>query len=318
MLKKLICLLTAAMFLFPDFRISAADAVSGTFDSGISWSISGSVMTISGTGEMGDVIYQPYASYSSSVTSVVINEGVSSVGYGAFSNFQNLKSVSLPQSLEYIDVNAFSYCYNLYDINIPQSVEYIGSNAFYGTYFIAGIKDDFIVLGDGILYSYKGSDERIIIPDNVKSIADRAFVSEKNAYLLYVPESVKIIRENAFLNCTNLKYAVISSETESVGNNSLGYILNPAPVLKGDFRIYSCSGSAAEKYASDNTIDFTVMGDIDGDGQVTSYDALMILQTVTGSADMSEEQKISADSDMDSDITSYDALTLLQYITGGF
>lgn len=318
MLKKIICFLTAAFFLFPAFEISADDTVSGTFDSGISWNISGSVMTVSGTGEMGDVRYQPYASYSSSVTSVIINEGVSSVGWGAFSNFQNLRSVSLPQSLEAIDVNAFSYCYNLYDINIPESVEYIGSNAFYGTYFISGIEGDFIVLGDGILYSYKGSDERIVIPDNVKSIADRAFVSEKYASLIYIPENVKTISENAFLNCTNLKYAVISPETETIGNNSLGYILDPAPVLKGDFRIYSRSGSAAEKYASGNNIDFSIMGDIDGDGQVTSYDALIILQTVTGSADISEEQKISADTDMDSDITSYDALALLQYITGGF
>ena len=318
MLKKIICFLTAVFFLFPDIEIYADDIVSGTFESGIAWSISGSVMTISGTGEMGDVRYQPYTSYSSSVTSVVINEGVRSVGWGAFSNFQNLRSVSLPQSLEYIVVNAFSYCYNLYEINIPQSVEYIGSNAFYGTYFISRIEGNFIVLGDGILYSYKGSAEQIVIPDNVKSIADRAFVSEKYASLLYIPENVKTINENAFLNCTNLRYAVISSKTESIGNNSLGYILNPAPVLKGDFRIYSDKGSAAEKYASDNNIDFSLMGDVDGDGQVTSYDALIILQTVTGSADISEEQKISADTDMDSDITSYDALALLQYITGGF
>ena len=58
------------------------------------------------------------------------------------------------------------------------------------------------------------------------------------------------------------------------------------------------------------------MGDIDGDGEITSNDALYILQSVTGISDLNDEQKKIADIDSDGAITSADALYILQAVVG--
>ena len=58
------------------------------------------------------------------------------------------------------------------------------------------------------------------------------------------------------------------------------------------------------------------MGDIDGDGEITSNDALNILQSVTGISDLNDEQKKIADIDSDGEITSADALYILQAVVG--
>lgn len=65
------------------------------------------------------------------LTSVVVPEGVKSVGYDAFAQ-SNIKSVTLPSTLISIDSQAFYYCSKLSILTVPSSVTEIGSNAFYG------------------------------------------------------------------------------------------------------------------------------------------------------------------------------------------
>jgi hypothetical protein len=303
------------LYIFPE-SVSADETASGTLSSNITWSISGNVMTISGTGEMGDVKNQPYSSYSSTVTEIIINEGVSSVGEGAFLNFSALKNVQLPETLEIIDVNAFSYCYNLTYINIPDNVAYIGKNAFYATSFLSKLTDKYIVLGNGILYEYKGDDSEIIVPDGVKTISDRAFVSDTKITSVKIPDSVRIIGSGAFLGCSGLKYAVIPENVDFIGDNSFGYILNPAPEIYSDFTLYGFYDTQAQFYAENSGVDFHLMGDSDGNGQLTAYDALNVVQYVSQISEPDFEQKTASDMDMNDMLTSYDALLILQHIVG--
>lgn len=58
------------------------------------------------------------------------------------------------------------------------------------------------------------------------------------------------------------------------------------------------------------------MGDIDNDGEITSADALMILQSVTGLNQLDDEKMFLADVDGDGELTSADALKILQKIVG--
>lgn len=302
--------------IFPDFNITvSADEASGKFKNDVSWSISGNVLTVSGNGEMGDVKYQPYSSYSGNITEIIVEEGVASIGYGAFSNFSALRKVQLPESLEYIDVNAFSYCYNLYDINIPDSVIYIGNNAFFGAYFLSSYTGDFIILGNGILYSYKGTDTDIVIPDGVTSISDRVFVS-KNITSVHIPESVYYIGAGAFLNCPALKSVTVPRYAEYIGENAFGYTLNPAPEAVSNFILYGFPDTQAQFYAENNGISFIMKGDADSDGSVNSYDALCVLQYVSELTYADSSQRFTADMDGDGNITSYDALLILQYSVG--
>ena len=53
-------------------------------------------------------------------------------------------------------------------------------------------------------------------------------------------------------------------------------------------------------------------GDVDGDGDVTSTDARLVLQAAVGKTPLTEKQKIAADMDGDGTVDSTDARTILQ------
>jgi len=61
---------------------------------------------------------------------VIIDEGVTSVGEGAFRECNMLSKVKLPSTLERIEDDAFYSCDNLTEIIIPSSVIYVGSEIF--------------------------------------------------------------------------------------------------------------------------------------------------------------------------------------------
>lgn len=64
------------------------------------------------------------------ITSVVIPEGVEDIGKYAFYNCENLTTVSIPESIKYIRDYAFYNDQKLVNINL-EDVEVIGANAFY-------------------------------------------------------------------------------------------------------------------------------------------------------------------------------------------
>ena len=64
------------------------------------------------------------------VTSVVIPNGITSIGSYAFSYNYILSNVVLPSTLTTINTYAFSYCYGLTNITVPQKVTSIGNYAF--------------------------------------------------------------------------------------------------------------------------------------------------------------------------------------------
>lgn len=65
-----------------------------------------------------------------SVESVVIPDGVTSIGVYAFSDCRSLTSITIPNSVTIIDSGAFSNCFHLANIIIPDSVTSIGIIAF--------------------------------------------------------------------------------------------------------------------------------------------------------------------------------------------
>ena len=117
-----------------DTLASLSDTIvdSGTFGEdgdNLTWSLSSNgTLTINGTGEMG---YQtPWMSYRDSIKSLVIEEGVTTVGRSAFSGCDQLTSATLPTSLTEIGQSAFLGCFNLEKICLPDTLNAIGDNAF--------------------------------------------------------------------------------------------------------------------------------------------------------------------------------------------
>ena len=67
-----------------------------------------------------------------SLISVVLHDGIDSIGEKVFKNCTALKSIALPGGLEAIHAEAFYNCKSLTSMNIPASVERIADDAFYG------------------------------------------------------------------------------------------------------------------------------------------------------------------------------------------
>ena len=88
----------------------------------LTWNLQGDVLFIEGEGFMDD--YLPgnsvWAPMAWLVRSVVIGDGVSSIGDYAFSGFTNLADVSIPKSVRQIGKGIFDDCTSLKEIIIPQ------------------------------------------------------------------------------------------------------------------------------------------------------------------------------------------------------
>lgn len=173
---------------------------------------------------------------------------VTLIGFDAFRNCTNLKSVTIPDSVTRIDGFAFGYCENLTSVAIPNSVTYIGSYAFTDCTSLTSI-----TIPDGVTHIYAHTFYKctsltsIIIPDGVTSIGDEAFLGCTNLTNINIPDSVTSIGEKAFQNCTSLTSITIPDGVKSIPSHafyncqSLTSITIPDSVTSiGEWAFYDC------------------------------------------------------------------------------
>ena len=137
----------------------------------VTWALTGTspnyTLTISGTGAMKDYGTPddlPWKDYRSLIASVVIEDGVTSIGNMAFEgcNNANLTSVTIPASVTSIGDFAFGYCTYLASVTIPvASLTYYGVSAFDDT--AAGLK---IYVPGSALSTYKAPTNWSAYKDN--------------------------------------------------------------------------------------------------------------------------------------------------------
>lgn len=70
--------------------------------------------------------------YTGQGETVIIPDGVTKIGQGAFRNCRNLTNITIPDSVREIDHNAFRDCSSLISIVIPSKVTFVGWGAFIG------------------------------------------------------------------------------------------------------------------------------------------------------------------------------------------
>ena len=123
----ILCILTGLLFALP---IAASAVESGTCGDNLTWTLDDNgTLTISGTGKMYDY-YSPWSNATTSVKTVVIQNGVTSIGSEAFYGCGSLTSVTIQNGVTSIGESAFYRCNGLTSITIPGSVTSIGSWAF--------------------------------------------------------------------------------------------------------------------------------------------------------------------------------------------
>ena len=125
------------------------------------------------------------------VRRVVLHEGITKLGYGAFEKCSNLAEVCLPESLTEIDTSAFRNT-ALKSIRLPAGLKKVSCSAFEGTPMMK--EEDFYLDGWLIRHWEKEKKTYTVRPGTVK-IADSALEFGKIEEL-HIPGSVQLIGEN--------------------------------------------------------------------------------------------------------------------------
>ena len=224
-MKKIISLLLSLAMLLTitsGLNLTAfADVKTGKCGDNVTYSLDTEtgVLTISGTGDMAD--YSTYSPFddNNSVESVIIENGVTSIGGGVFEYCTSLISVTIPNSVTSIGDSAFFGCTSLTSVTIPNSVTSIGDSAFYNCTSLTSvtIPNTVTSIGDSAFYNCT-SLTGVTIPDSVTSIGRSAFSTCKSLISVTIPNSVTSIGRSAFSNCTSLKSVTIPNSVTSIGD----------------------------------------------------------------------------------------------------
>ena len=219
----------------------------------LSWSVDDNgVLTISGNTQ--NYFSEPQARtapWGKDVTTVVIKDGVKSIGNYAFYNCQKLKSITIPDSVTCIGNSAFMGCISLTTITLPDSITEIGYGAFYNS----GLKH--LTIPDGVTEIFNFTFDRcpnletVILPETVTRIGEMFNYDYESHTKLLIPESVvSIADEGSFTN-----------KRQSI----LGY-----------------EDSYAQRFATEHDIPFEAVtkGDLNFDGTTTIEDATQMQKSL--------------------------------------
>ena len=232
------------------------EVASGTCGADLTWSLNiAGTLTISGTGGMDNYNNNssPWYSVESSIKTVKIESGVTSIGTYAFGGCSSLKTVNYAGTREQWDAvdiaegnealkNAMIHFGNeVASGNCGADLTWSLDNA--GTFTISGTggMDDYnwgfpgpwynvrasvrtIEIESGVTsiggYAFNGCSSltSIVIPDSVTSIGSGAFSGCSSLTSIVIPDSVTSIESNAFSGCSSLTKIAIPDNVTSIGN----------------------------------------------------------------------------------------------------
>ena len=186
-------------------------------------------LTVSGNGTMAayaNLSDRPWNGNSGDITSVVVESGVTSLGFNAFSSFSTMTSVTLPEGLTAIGPNAFNSCSSLQSITIPSTVTSISEGAFYGCSAMTSVTlpEGLTAIG-GLTFSDCSSLTSVTIPSTVTSIADGAFWNCSSLTSITIPSTVTSIGGYAFYGCSAISDVNLYANPDNLtwGENSLDF-----------------------------------------------------------------------------------------------
>ena len=223
-MKKTILYLTLLTLALMSPARAGAETIDG---SNLVWTYSDGTLTFSkGTGSgnavIPDIDYSStdhWRAYAGDVTSVVIGDGITTIGLNAFNGFSELKTVSFGKDVQTIDQYAFSYCGAMETITLPASLTKICETAF------------------GYCYELKS----INIPDAVTDIEQHAFNECEKLEEVTIGNNVANIGHYAFQNCRTLKTVYMKPAT---------------PPTLGCYDIfYNCGGKPERIIVPDGKVD---------------------------------------------------------------
>ena len=179
--------------------------------------------------------------YNTSVTSVIIPPGVTSIGNTAFLYCFGLTSVSIPNTVTSIGEGAFSSCRSLTSLSIPNSITTIASETFLGCTALTSlsIPNSITTIGWG---AFTGCGlTSLTIPSTVTSIGNEAFAGCSQLTNLIIENGVLSIGRGAFYSCTSLRSVTIPDSVIILGDLSLSGGGSDVGVFQGCTNLVSIS-----------------------------------------------------------------------------
>ena len=220
--------LCMAVLLIP--AAFAAGETSGTCGENVAWSLDNGVLTISGSGPMEEyeavwiddayLTSAPWKDYKAEVTSVVIEDGVTSIGACAFYAMDWIQTVRMADSVAVIESYAFLDCKNLKTIAFSKGLSVLGENVFESCESLESINlpNGLQEIGDYCFYRCFAI-RNVVIPSGVSALPDSCFAWAKQMSAVTLPYTLKSIGPSAFEN-TGLKEIVIPDSVTSIGGSA--------------------------------------------------------------------------------------------------
>jgi len=224
-----IALVVLCLFALPTKANAADAAYKGKCGDNVTWELhSDGTLVISGSGSMYNFtkwgmlgffgFEAPWEACSNRIRSVVISEGVTSIGEGAFWGCANLTTMSIPKSVRYIGDAAFENCTSLRDVYIADLAAWCAidfydfdSNPMYQA-------ENLYVNGEPVT--------ELEIPTSVKSIQEFAFYSCESLNSVTIPTGVTAIGERSFASCTNLTKIQVAAGNVYYSSDAQGVLYN--------------------------------------------------------------------------------------------
>ena len=214
MVKKLLLLILICLL---NTLYVVADE-SGSCGTGVTYSYTkrSGTLTIRGSGKMsnyGVASDVPWYSYRDRLKSLIIEDGVTSIGSYAFAECTRLTSVTIPNSVTRIGSYAFAECIAL-SVTIGNGVTSIDSYAFYDSWGLsitwnAKNYPAFSNYSDNPFYDIRTQITEFIIGDEITSIPSYMCYEMSKLKSVTISNSVTSIGEDAFYDCSGLKKVIV-------------------------------------------------------------------------------------------------------------
>ena len=263
MRKRLLSFVLAVLMiasLLPATALAADVVTSGTCGaegdgSNLTWTLdSDGVLTISGSGDMGNYVSTSPWGRDVRVKSVIITDGVTSIGNWAFARCTSLSSVTIPNSVTSIGESAFYGCESLTSVTIPDSVTSIGESAFRDCASLTSVTIPDSVTNIGwYAFDHCTSLTSVTIPDSVTSIGDWAFYNCKSLTSVMIPDSVTSIGAWAFQGCISLTSVTIPDSVTSIGNGAFASCTSLTGIWVGESNSYYSGNASGVLFNKDKT-----------------------------------------------------------------
>ena len=183
-------------------------------------------LTITGSGAMNSYSYgalkgAPWYSYRSSITSIVLPDGLTTIGDYAFIQC-TITSITIPESVTSIGTNAFEYSH-LTSIEIKSSEFNIGKEAFRACNDLSSvtIRNSAATIGTKAFYHCENI-TFVIIQNSEVSIGEYAFSECYNlvSFALTDGSTLTSIGKSAFYKCRELTSITIPNTVTNIGNDA--------------------------------------------------------------------------------------------------